>query len=172
MILNDSSSSLIGVPVADDNHKYFDQLRRVGIELIRSLRHKTPISADQLKIIRSHIQFCDSLEKRRFETYILLIAAKNWRKCYYRWLWNKPQGDEDVELSDIVIKTTKESDLKNPQKSQITTLAKVEKPLPESTEPKKKWEEVLTVDDLKFLKSMRFSKDDRIRNPEKEDDGA
>ena len=149
-----------------ENEEAFNSLKTFTKILTVSLGDGHWIPAERLRTIRDHIQLCDTLEKSPLQKTLFFIAVERWRKCYKRWLEYRKPTEKTVEMSDIFIKTRMGPNPDSKEK-RVTNFVRVEPP---SKDPLKPWTKVITTKDKKFLRSMRITPGDTMREPSSEEE--
>lgn len=120
--------------------------------LYNSLEDKKVLKAAILIKIRDHIEVCDHLVTKRRQGILLYIAHNCWDECLDNWNLNTPQGEENIAIPSLELKTVS---VKTEKMS--TALAKIQKETNPETE--KKFDQKLSADDKRFLRSLRIKRD-------------
>lgn len=146
-----------------NNRRELDLLKKIKHELKASLEENTWIPPEKLKTLRNHIKLCDQIEKGKFDTCIFFTTVDYWKRCYVRWLMHRRAEEEDVEISDLYVKTKRTPSQET--KLQSTSLAKLDH---SPKDPKKPWE--ITINDEPFLRKLKIAKGNKLVDPNKNQD--
>lgn len=142
----------------------FIKLKEYEEELTASKRNRVVMRSDRLMAIRDNLEWCDKMINiAPFEAYYLFLIAHHWEKCWQLWLKYKPMT-ETAEIPKLVLKTKNRPDSQTIKENKIKALTRVDRPSNSPYNQQKSWEEVITPDDRKYLKSLRIASDDTINN--------
>lgn len=164
MLSNSKSSSYYsGITYENTVRPEFQELGSYYDSLRLGYTKNTIFGSGYLLQIRSLLETCDNLKADRSEETVLFGTYGLWEKCRRLWLTYKPM----TETADIP--SLKLSTKKSP--APRTEEPNIPKPPPVKENqalagPNKKWEEILTLNDRRFLRSLHIASGDELIYPE------
>lgn len=126
--------------MADELREEFQYLGSYYSELRTALNTKILMPLPGLLKIADHIRLCDHLAKTEAEKHLVYITTYYWENCAKQWI---EQREKRIAMK--MQQTERKSNI-------------------QQSEPRKKWEEMITKSDERLLRSMQI--DPGTKKPE------